>query len=234
MSKTRSHNSDDPRDLPLYSIAEAARYLKIASATLRSWVVGRSYPTTDGSARFEPLIKPPCPPDNQLSFNNLVEAHVLRALRTKHSVSIGSVRNAIDFSERKLGIERLLISGELQTSAGDLFVEKYGQLINLSKSGQLAIKKILEAYLERIERDSRKLPLRLYPFISGDIRGGSPKTIVIDPRVSFGRPTISTKGISTAALVARIDAGESIRDLSKDYHIGEDEVEAAVVYEQAA
>lgn len=228
------YNGHDPRDLPLYAIGDASRYLKIAPATLRSWVAGRSYQIADGSARFEPLIQVPSPPDKRLSFNNLVEAHVLRALRTKHAVSIASVRKAIEFAEHKLGIERLLISGELQTSAGDLFVEKYGQLINLSKSGQLAIKRILESYLKRIERDSSERPLRLYPFVSRELYGGGPKTIVIDPRISFGRPTISKKGISTAALVARIDAGESIAELSKDYHVGKADIEAAIVYEQAA
>jgi hypothetical protein len=31
-------------DNPAYTIAEAARYLKLAPATLRSWFIGRSYP----------------------------------------------------------------------------------------------------------------------------------------------------------------------------------------------
>ena len=224
----------DVRDLPMYSVGEAAFYLKIAAATLRSWVLGRAYRITDGSARFEPIIRAPDSGDSRISFNNLVEAHVLRALRTKHNVSIFSVRNAVEYAEHQLGITRLLISDELQTTAGDLFVERYGQLINLSKSGQLAIKKILETYLRRIDRDESKLPCRLYPFVFSGLRVDGPRTIVIDPSVSFGRPSISKKGITTAALASRIDAGETVSELVEDYHLTRVEVETAIVYEQAA
>ena len=38
----------DIRNQPAYTLAEAARYLKVAPATLRSWVVGRSYEKTKG------------------------------------------------------------------------------------------------------------------------------------------------------------------------------------------
>lgn len=224
----------DVRNLPMYSIGEAAFYLRIAPATLRSWVLGRDYDTSDGIGHFDPLIKMPEDGLNRVSFNNLVEAHVLRALRTKHDVTILSVRKALKFAEKQLKIERLLISGQLQTSAGDLFIEKYGQLINLSKSGQLAIKKLLESYLQRIERDEELLPKRLYPFISRAQVGDGPKTIVIDPKVSFGKPTISNKGVTTAVLVSRVDAGESVSALAEDYQLDPREVEDAIIYEQAA
>jgi len=34
----------DPRESPVYSIPEAAHYLRIPPAMLRAWVVGRYYP----------------------------------------------------------------------------------------------------------------------------------------------------------------------------------------------
>ena len=43
-------------DTPAYTITEAARYLRLAPATLRSWFIGRSYPKRDGPGYFEPLI----------------------------------------------------------------------------------------------------------------------------------------------------------------------------------
>lgn len=55
-----------------------------------------------------------------------------------------------------------------------------------------------------------------------------------DPRVSFGRPTIVRKGVSTEALVGRIDAGEPVDDMARDYDLTRDEIEAAVLYERAA
>jgi hypothetical protein len=37
------HGGRDPRELPLYSVAEAAGYLSIPASTLRSWVKGQHY-----------------------------------------------------------------------------------------------------------------------------------------------------------------------------------------------
>ncbi|MGH8068644.1 MAG: hypothetical protein ACRERE_26115 [Candidatus Entotheonellia bacterium] len=53
-----------------------AHYLQIPQATLRSWVVGRRYPTGDGTRFFEPLVTLPDPNRPLLSFMNVVEVHV--------------------------------------------------------------------------------------------------------------------------------------------------------------
>ena len=77
MASERSDAFNDLRSEPAYTIAEAARYLKVASATLRSWVIGRPYPRTDGVGHFLPLIHPPSRNPPLLSFANLIEAHVV-------------------------------------------------------------------------------------------------------------------------------------------------------------
>lgn len=227
------YGGQDPRDVPAYSVAEAARYLRLAPATLRSWVVGRPYPRGGTVAFFEPLIQLSQSSNNLLSFRNLVEAHVLWALRTRYDVPIKAVRTTLNYAERALGIRHILLSPELQTNAGDLFLSKYGDLINLSRSGQLAMKKVLEAYLKRIEWDSLNIPLRLFPFLS-HAHIGVPSAIVIDPFISFGRPVIRGKYISTAAIADRFDAGESLDNVAHDYGLKLSEAEEAVIYEKAA
>ena len=238
MSTTRAakkefYGDEDPRHLPLYTVGEAARYLHLAPATLRSWVVGRSYPRKTDHGFFAPLIQKPKAEDQRLSFANLIEAHVLRALRTQHAVPLQAVRTSLDYAERHLGIQRLLIRPELRTNAGDLFLEKYGELINLSKSGQYAMKMLLESYLQRIEWDRAEVPVRLYPFVLGDALGDR-QVIAIDPFISFGCPVILRKGISTAVIAQRMDLGESLADIALDYGLEESEVEAALLYERAA
>jgi len=216
------YGGKDPRDLAAYSIAEAARYLKIPPTTLRPWVAGREYPKRKGSSFFALLIATPEEHPPRLSFNNLVEAYVLRALRTQHGVSIDAVRKAIDFAAKGYSVGWLLLSPKLYTGAGDLFLEKYGQLVNLTKSGQLAMKKILEAHLKRIELDQTDLPIRFYPFVASDARR------------AFGRPIVSRRGVSIAAIVDRIDAGETVEAVARDYDLEREEVEEAVIYAQAA
>ena len=231
MSDTQQniYGGRDPRDIAAYGVAEAARYVKIPERTLRSWVVGRSYPQGSGRPFFPPLISVAESSPPQLSFNNLIEAHVLRALRTRHNISISAAREAIHFAEERYQINRLFLRPELRAGAGDLFLQRYGELVHLNMSGQLAIKEMLQAHLSRIEVDELSIPARFYPF-----SGTGTKNIVIDPRISFGRPIIERRGISTAAIVDRVDAGESVEEIASDYGLTIEEVTEAIVYEQAA
>lgn len=230
--KTEQHSfRNDLRNQPAYGVAEASRYLKLPAATLRTWLIGREYPKGDGTEHWQPLIQPSQKDPLLLSFWNLVEAHVLRALRTEHGTSIKAVRDALEFAERQLGIERLLLHRELKTTAGRLFLDRYGELIELSASGQLAMRKIFEEHLERVDWDEWSFPIRLYPFVAGE---GRRKPIAIDPKIAFGRPIVLRTGVSTSAIVQRLDAGESPADLADDYDLSEEEIEEAVVYERAA
>jgi uncharacterized protein (DUF433 family) len=228
----RSAKNDDLRSQPTYSLAEAARYLKVAGATLRSWVVGRPYPRADGAGHFRPLIHPPSHHPPVLSFWNLIEAHVLRSLRTDHAVSIKALREAVSYAEKSLHVERLLLSKELRTEAGRVFLERYGELIDLSASGQLAMRRLFDEHLKRVEWDEWQFPVRLYPFVSGQILPDKP--IAIDPNVAFGRPIVLRAGVTTAAIADRIDAGEDVSELAADYGLSEAEIEQAVLYERAA
>jgi uncharacterized protein (DUF433 family) len=223
----------DLRDQPAYTMAEAARYLKLAPATLRAWVAGRPYPKANGTAHLRPLIRPAKNPPPILSFWNLIEAHVLRSLRTEHGVSMDSLRKAIDYAQRSLQIERLLLSPELRTDAGKVLLEKYGKLIDLSASGQLAMRHTFNEHLSRVDWDQSTFPVRLYPFLGSGLSGAE-RPIRIDAQVAFGRPVLAARSISTATIVGRIDAGESLEELAEDYEVSVDQIEEAVLYERAA
>jgi uncharacterized protein (DUF433 family) len=225
--------SNEVRDQAAYGLAEGARYVKLPVATLRAWAFGRPYPTAHGSRHFRPLMRPASRRPPLLSFWNLIEAHVLRSLRTDHGVLLRAVRQALDYAERELQIERLLLRKELCTDAGELFLDRYGQLINLSASGQLAMRRLLAEHLKRVEWDDWKFPVRLYPFLLGDVPAQE-RVIAIDPHVAFGRPVLVRSGITTAVLAERLDAGEAMRDLAADYGVTPAEIEQAVLYERAA
>ena len=233
MPSRREPAKTDYRNQPAYPLSEAARYLRLPVATLRSWTLGRQYPTVKGQARFRPLIRPAGLTPPQLSFWNLIEAHVLKALRTDHGVSIDEVRQALEFAERRLEIDHLLLRPELRLRAGQLFLDRYGELINLSASGQLAMKQMLENHLRRVTWDDSRLPIRLRPFLTSEGLG-TETPIAIDPSIAFGRPVILSRRVSTAAIVSRIDAGESPEDLAADYDLTRDDIDQAVLYERAA
>jgi uncharacterized protein (DUF433 family) len=224
----------DIRDQPAYTLAEASRYLKVAPATLRSWFVGRPYPRGTGVAHTSPLMRPASTPPPTLSFWNLIEAHVLRSLRTDHGVSMDALRKAIRFAQSQLQIERLLLSTELRTDAGKLLLERYGQLIELSASGQLAMRHLFNAHLARVEWDQWKFPAKLFPFAASGLTPATDRVVAISAHVAFGRPVLNRSGVTTGTIAQRIDTGETAADLAEDYGLTVAEIEEAVLYERAA
>jgi hypothetical protein len=127
----------DPRNVGNYSIAESAHYLMIPEGTLRSRVLGKSRKGTQSREHIKPLIELPISElrIHLLSFTNLVEAHILRVIRTQHGVSLDKVRKALDFVQQGFSMPYPLARVEFQTDGINLFVESVGRLINASESG---------------------------------------------------------------------------------------------------
>jgi len=219
----------DARDVPNYGLVEAARYLRLPVATLRSWVRGRSYPKVQGEGWFRPLITPALDRPLLLSFTNLIETHVLSAIRREHEIRLDRVRPALDYVRKRLGVGRPLAHQVFHTDGLDLFVEKFGETINVSRSGQRALREIVEAYLRRIERDEAGLAIRLYPFARLSL--DAPKLVVIDPYRGFGLPILMDSGVATSAVAERFKAGESMDELADDYGCSSLEVSEAIRFE---
>lgn len=235
--QTSLSGSNDPRLLPAYSVTEAAHYLRMPEETLRSWVVGRLYPVAGQPKRSRPLIHLDDPKRQYLSFINLVEVHVLAAIRRRHGVRLPKVRNALDYVRRQFRIERPLVDQAFQTDGLDLFVERYGGLINASREGQRAMKELIGVYLKRIERDAMGLPIKLFPFTrdsQADAPSVSdPRVVVMNPAVSFGRPVIAGTGIPVSSIYERYKAGDSVANLARDFSLEVGAIEEAIRCEAA-
>ena len=215
----------DPRDVPAYTVGEAAHYLGVPKSTLRSWFAGQR--------GFRPVIRPADARNLGLSFSNLVEAYVLTAIRRRHHVALSTIRRGLDYLVRKLGAKRPLLEKEFATNGVDLFVDHLGDIVNISRDGQVEMADLIRAYLERVDRDAKGLPIKLYPFMRNQAPREQPRTVVIDPRVSFGRPVIAGTGIPTAALAEQFKAGDSVHTLAKEYGADEEAVWDAIRCELA-
>lgn len=219
----------DIRFRPAYTVAEAARYLSIPAPTVSAWFRG----IQAKNQTFKPVLRFEVPRDRRLSFSNLVEAHVLRALRTKHGVSMRAVREALDYVRSEFGIERLLIDQRLRALPGRMFLQRYGELVELTRSGQHVIERMWDSHLQAVVEDPAGVPLKLYPWIPD--RTQPPKrSILIDPAVSFGKPMTASRGIATTVLADLYDAGTSIEELAAEYGLTAEEVEDALAFERAA
>jgi len=95
------------------------------------------------------------------------------------------------------------------------------------KMDRASFLKLIVLHQARVEsRDG--IPVQLFPF-TRDPAPDAPRTVVIDPELRFGRPTV--KGAPTDVLVERWRAGDSPADLAEDYGLTTDEVDEALRYE---
>jgi len=225
----------DPREAPAYPLKEAALLLRIPRATLRSWVLGRRTSARGAARESRPLIRPASGEGMPLlSFFGLVEAHVLDAVRRVHGVDLDVVRGALDSLERRYGICHPLASRPMLAEGGDLLVREIEGAATPPAGGRSALREVLDVHLRRIDRDARGVAERLFPLTrGGGGTGDEPRTVVVDPRVSFGRPVLAGTSIPTAVIAERFRAGESIAALVADYGRSAGEIEEALRCEQS-
>jgi len=210
-------------EVPVYSVSEAARYLRVPCTTLRYWTQGRgSVAPLIGLASAEPC---------RLSFSNLMECHLLSSMRGEvYRLRLPKIRSALQTVAKLFPSRHPLLDRRFQTDGVDLFVQNLPEeLVNLSRGGQLGIKSVLQIHLQRIEHRPEG-ELAFFPFVE-ERSAQEPKVIMMTPSVAFGRPVITGTGISTAVIAARFHARESISELAREYGRSESEIEEAVRWE---
>ncbi len=225
------------RDVPAYNTLDAAHYLRMPENTIRAWIFGRSYPTRGGAKRTSPVIEAADPRRHLLSFVNLIEVHVLDAIRREHRVPMPAIRTGVRYLREQFQSTHPLADEAMETDGKSLFVRKLGHLINASRDGQLAMETMLEAHLRRIDRDPRGLAIRLFLFTrKRDLERrdpavpppDEPRVIAIDPAVAFGRPVIAGSSVPTIEIAERFKAGDSFEALASDYERPQSEIEEAI------
>ncbi len=209
-------------DIPAYSCTEASRFLEIPVSTVRAWIRGQPYRTKTGEHLFARVIIPADETTGYLSFGNMVELFVLKCLRRTHEVPLPRIRDAIERIRGTFHSQHPLADLELLTDRRDVFIERFGEYLNLSRSGQIEMKRELEHCLKRIERESG-IPRKLFP--------GKTMKIAIDPRVNFGRPTLVGAGIPTEVIWERNSSGEDVDFLAGDYQCAPSLIREAIEYE---
>jgi len=228
------YGGKDPRDLPIYSLDEAAHIVRLPSATLRGWT---NEPTSHNEVlskrRIASAILLPDSSEGLLSFINVIEAHVLKAVRQSLGAQVPKLRAAIAALRKDFATPHPLAALNLYGEGAGVLV-KLALYLNASDDAQHALQKIARVYLARIEWEEYR-PMRLYPFLSeprieGDV-AEHPRLVSVNPFVSFGRPTVAGTNIHTEAIADLFFAGESIDELAREYELDSSFIEAAVRFE---
>lgn len=218
----------DPTEVPLYSVPDASRMLRLKSATIHTWAYGRPYDTAGGRKKWPALIHAPA--RGRLCFKNLVELHVLSALRldarTVRRVSVGAIRSASTELAARIGTKHPLADVDLHTDFVDIYADVLGRLLNVS-APQQPIKDVIAPLLHRIERDAAGIARRLHVAVDAQNAG----LIVIDPRRRFGRPVLVSSNVETAVVYDRFARAEPLSTIVEDLELERAEAEAAIQFE---
>jgi uncharacterized protein (DUF433 family) len=226
-------HSDDVRfTVPLYTTAEAGRYLDVHATTFRRWVKGYHQEFRDRApVSGEPLVTdlaPEAPGGPSIPFIGLAEGMFLSALR-KARMPLQQIRPALELVRTKIGIEHALASRKLYLAGAQLLWEvseesaldddaRHGarDLIVL-KDNQYVFRQVIEQYLRQITYDEEYARRILLP-------GYEVAQIAADPATNFGKPYFTKTGTPLYVVQNMLKAGENIEDVADDFSLPVDQV----------
>jgi uncharacterized protein (DUF433 family) len=210
--------------VPAYNVAEAARYLGASASTLRGWFRGRNYKAAGEARRMKPVLGQHGTDGETLSFLDLIEAHVLQAIRRGYGIPLNKFRKAMDYLREINPDLHFLAHENFRYDKKNLFLRMEDRLVSLSERGQVVSEEIIEEGLRRLEYGDDGFASKLFLPVARDNR----HTIAIDPNVGFGRPIVTGLGVKADVIAARFAAGEGIAEIAEDYGAEVVEIEDAL------
>jgi uncharacterized protein (DUF433 family) len=210
--------------LPLYSVAEAARYLDVPVSTFRTWVRGYGRRPGGGSGVSGSWIVTSTTSQGGavIPFVGFAEGFVLAALR-KAGVPLQRIRPALGHLQRELGLDHALASRRLYTDGAEVLydyaerradpAEARALDLIVVRSGQGVFTGVVESYLERIEFADDDLARLIH---LPQYRGAD---VVVDPERSFGAPIFARGGSRIDDVLATFKAGEDLDILVQEFGV---------------
>jgi uncharacterized protein (DUF433 family) len=205
----------DLRDLPTYSIPEAATFLAIPPRTLNGWFSG-------AGRLFSPAGDyKTC---SLLSFKDVAEAYMLYVLRHYHHFSAQSIKRSLDNLRKETKSHHPLFTQDIKVFASSLMFEKRSrgkedrQVVDLSKSRQLAFGEVVDVFSKRILQDEQGQPLRVFPwrYFSED-KDSHP--VSIDPEVLSGKLVVTGTRIPVSVLLGMKISNNTPEQIAKNYDL---------------
>jgi len=223
-------------DVPLYTLAEAARYLDVPASTLRTWTHGYRRHAGDRPDVFGEPVLTALPRDRPsgpvIPFVGLAEGLVLTAMR--HSgVPLQRIRPALSRLEAELGLQHALASRRLFTDGAEVLFDyaehgddpaaaRAARELVVVRNDQRVFNEIVASYLRRVEfgADGYARLIRLPAYDVADL--------VVDPERGFGQPVFAHGGARLEDALSLFRAGESLEVVAHEYGMPMEELEDAV------
>ena len=216
---------------PAYSIAETSRLVKMNSWTVRRYLQGYEYDYSNCRTVQPPVVKGGNS-DRKIyaSFLDLIDLIFVREFMQR-GFGLPTLRKALDEARERLGTPHFARSIFFTSGSKEIILKmpQDGNMIALLTGGQTAIPKIIEELDDKLEFEDVTgfgFAKRWYP-------RGEQEFIVIDPEISFGRPTLKGRAVPTHNIYdLYLGEREKIAPVSDWFNIPAQEINAAIKFEQ--
>ena len=194
-----------------YSPTEAGRLLAIPPATIRHWLFGYRY-DHHGPRKQPPLWTAQYGAEQEdplLGFRDLLEARIVRGLRDV-GLGLPTIRRCLEVARDLVGDDHPFSTSRFRTDGRTLFIERGGGVLDLKTRQHVFKRVIAPTFLDLEFDDGAASRWWLNP---------KRKTLLIDPRRSFGQPIVAQTGVTTASLAQAVDAEGSIERVARLYEL---------------
>lgn len=180
-------------DIPRYSPTEAGRIVGLSVGRVRRWLLGYQYETSGSIGRQGPVVAR-TENSSYASFLDLIDLLFVKRF-LEYGFSLQKIRKALaeareivdghHFAQRSFMTDGENIYLKVVESAAD-------NMLQLFTGGQWVIAPFIKSLAKQIDfDDDTGFADKWYP-------NGKNGRIVLDPRIAFGAPTITGKGIRTS------------------------------------
>ena len=236
---TATLTKDDRFTVPLYTLGEAASYLRVPKSTLTTWADGyehrrleRQGVRTVRGASIVTAVPSRSRGHARLPFIGIAEAYVLNAFR-RAGVPMQRIRPSLDWLIDHVG-PHALASRNLYTDGAEVLWEfaqqtgkdspdsAFARGLIVPRSGQYVFKEIVQRYLQQVSfsDDDYANMIRLPQYRHANI--------VLDPRRGYGQPIFANSGTRVSDSLGPLRAGESFEAVSTAYGVPVSELQDAV------
>lgn len=216
-------------NLGIYLVPEASKLTRVSTGRIRRWLKGYRY--AHGNKRY---TSPPVwvgdiqPIDGKLalSFLDMMEVRLVDAF-LKQGVSWKTLRAARSIAREEFKLTHPFCSNRFATDGREIFLKlstitREEGLLNITRH-QHVFADVIRPFLKGVEFLNDQI-LRWWPL-------GQKKSVVIDPRRSFGQPVVSREGVPTVVLFKALKATGSLSDVVKWFEVSESAVRDAAEFE---
>ena len=216
-------------DIAMYPAVEAARLVGLRTVRVRRWLKGYEYWYESQIRHQRPVVRRRSTAGTTYaSFLDLIDLLFIKNF-LDYGISLQKIRKALDEAAQILNTDHF--ARQIFFADGRniyLQVKEEGDaILQLLSGGQWVIAPIIQQLADQIEFDAPTgIARRWYPM-------GPNGLIVLDPLVSFGRPTIVKRGIATANVYDLFMAESHKADhVSSWLNLTPKEVDAAIEFEE--